>query len=46
MKKILIAMLLVANFGFSQEKIPFIDYDEILEKINKEESSEKKNSAH
>jgi antitoxin component YwqK of YwqJK toxin-antitoxin module len=42
MKKILIAMLLVANFGFSQEKIPFIDYDEILEKINKEESSEKK----
>ena len=42
MKKILIAILLVANFGFSQEKIPFIDYDEILEKIEKEGSSEKK----
>ncbi len=35
-------MLLVVNFGFSQEKIPFIDYNEILQEINKEESSEKK----
>jgi antitoxin component YwqK of YwqJK toxin-antitoxin module/Flp pilus assembly protein TadD len=42
MNKFLIAMLLVSNLGFSQEKIPYIDYDEILEKINKEESSEKK----
>ena len=34
-------MLLVANFSFSQEKIPFIDYDEIIQKISKEESNDK-----
>jgi len=41
MKKILITVLLVANFSFSQEKIPFIDYDEIIQKISKEESNDK-----
>ncbi|KGL62697.1 tetratricopeptide repeat protein [Polaribacter sp. Hel1_85] len=41
MKKILIAMFFVANFSFSQEKIPFVDYDEIIQKISKEENNEK-----
>jgi|TARA_B110000037_G_scaffold161297_1_gene182190 antitoxin component YwqK of YwqJK toxin-antitoxin module len=39
MKKILIAILLVAKIGFSQEKIPFIDYTEI-EKLATESSNE------
>lgn len=34
-------MLLVANFSFSQEKVPFIDYDEIIQKISNEESNDK-----
>ena len=34
-------MLLVANFSFSQEKIPFIDYDGIIQNISKEESNDK-----
>ncbi|WP_158839414.1 toxin-antitoxin system YwqK family antitoxin [Polaribacter sp. L3A8] len=41
MKKLLIAILFVANFSFSQEKIPFIDYDEVLQKIYKEVSDDK-----
>jgi antitoxin component YwqK of YwqJK toxin-antitoxin module/Tfp pilus assembly protein PilF len=41
MKKILIAMLLVTNFSFSQEKIPFIDYNEIIQKISIEKSDDK-----
>ncbi|MEO9571127.1 MAG: tetratricopeptide repeat protein [Polaribacter sp.] len=40
MKKILIAVLLVANFCFSQEKVPFVDYSEIVQKISKETSNE------
>lgn len=41
MKKILIAILLVTNFCYSQEKIPFIDYTEIIQKISKETENEK-----
>jgi uncharacterized protein len=42
MKKILIAILLVAKVGFAQEKIPFIDYTEI-EKLVTETSKEGNN---
>ena len=41
MKKILFAILLVANFCYSQEKIPLIDYDEIVEQSTKTEDNEK-----
>ena len=42
MKKILIAILFVTNFCHSQEKIPFVDYTEIVQKVTEEEGSEKK----
>jgi antitoxin component YwqK of YwqJK toxin-antitoxin module len=38
MKIRIIALLLVANFSYSQEKIPFIDYTEIKEQITKSSS--------
>ena len=42
MKRILIAMLLVSKLNYSQEKIPFVDYEQIIKKFSKEESNEKK----
>ncbi|WP_405609579.1 tetratricopeptide repeat protein [Polaribacter sp. Asnod1-A03] len=42
MKKLLIVIFLVANLSFSQEKLPFIDYDSIILKASNEESTEKK----
>ncbi|TXD53395.1 MULTISPECIES: tetratricopeptide repeat protein [unclassified Polaribacter] len=40
MKKIIIAILFIANFSYAQEKIPFIDYAEIKEQIIKSSSDE------
>ena len=34
-------MLLVANLGFSQEKIPFIDYNDVIKKISIEKGNDK-----
>ena len=41
MKKLIIAMILVANFCYSQEKIPFVDYNDIVAQVRKENQPEK-----